>query len=70
MFLCSATFECGDLLSYLGACTMPCGLGIRLALLPFVVAVCVLLSIRNETLCVCPFAIVGCSGVGTMSFKA
>jgi hypothetical protein len=50
ILLCSATFECGDL-SYLSACTMPCGLSVRLALLPFVVAVCVLLSARNETVC-------------------
>ena len=50
ILLCSATFECGDLLSYLDACTMPCGLSVHLALLPFGVAVCVLLSARNESL--------------------
>jgi len=46
---------------------MPCGLSVRLALLPFGVAVCGLLSARNETVCVCPCAVVGCSGVGTTS---
>ena len=30
---------------------MPCGLSVRLVLLPFGVAVCVLLSVRNETVC-------------------
>ena len=46
---------------------MPCGLSAHLALLPFGVAVCVLLSARNETVYVCPCAVIGCSGVGTTS---
>jgi hypothetical protein len=48
---------CGDLLS------IECLVFVLLYCL--LVAVCVLLSIRNENLYVCACVVVGCSGVGT-----
>jgi len=57
---------CGDLLSYWVPVLCPVVL-VNVLLYCLWVAVCVLLSNRNETLYVCPCVVVGCSGVDTTS---
>ena len=57
---------CGDLLSYWTPVLCPVVL-VNVLLYCLWVAVCVLLSNRNETLYVCPCVVVGCSGVDTTS---
>ena len=55
---------CGDLLSYWVPVLCPVVL-VNVLLYCLLVAVCVLLTIRNETPYVCACAVVGCSVVGT-----